>query len=218
MFRLVYLAACLGLASLAGVLYYGHTQEAPTLVAEHDLQVGRQLIAGDLMVRRVPASSLPEGALNSPDQAIGQFVAFPLMTGQYLTPRHLSHGPAGSALTGGLPVPPGDRILSLPATPAAAVGGALAPGDLVDVIAVPDPGKGSPATGLDPAGNTVLGQRVLVIGLRTDQGTPLEADPSSPPTGTARLGSVLLAIPDSDEQRYAAAIGADTFVLTLVTG
>ena len=70
----------------------------------------------------------------------------------------------------------------------------------------------------EPVQHPVLGQRVLVIGLRTDQGTPLEADPSSPPAGTARLGSVLLAIPDSDEQRYAAAIGADTFVLTLVTG
>lgn len=218
MFRFVYLAACLALAGFAGFLYYGQTQQASALIAGRDLAAGQQLTADDLAVRRVPASSLPEGALSSPDQAVGYFVAFPVMAGQYLTPRHLSRGPAGAALTGGLPVPPGDRILSLPATPAAALGGALAPGDLVDVIAVPDPGKGTTASGLDPAGNTLLGQRVLVVGLRSDQGTALGADPTNPAAVSARLGSVLLAIPDSDEQKYAAAIGSDTFVLTLVTG
>lgn len=218
MFRLVYLVACIVLAGVAGFLYYGQTQQTAVLVADRDLAVGTRIEDGDVAVRRVPVSAVPEGALSSPDQAAGQFVAFPAMAGQYLTARHLSRTRAGAAATSGLPVPPGDRVLSLPVSPAAAVGGALAPGDLVDVIAVPDTGKGPPLAGLDPAGNTVLGQRVLVLGLRTDQGAALEPDSRSALTGSSRVASVLLAIPESDEQRYAAAMGVDTFVLTLVTG
>jgi pilus assembly protein CpaB len=218
MFRLAYLSACLALAGIAGFIFYTQTEQASALVAERDLTIGERLTADDLAVRRVPASSLPDGVLTTVDQAVGQFLSFPLLAGQYVTPRHLSRDPSGSALTGGLPVPPGDRIVSLPLTPAAALGGALAPGDLVDVIAVPDPARSASAAALDLAGNSVLGQRVLVVGLRTDQGTALETGASNAQPSTARLGSVLVAIPDSDEQRYAAAIGSDTFVLTLVTG
>jgi Flp pilus assembly protein CpaB len=217
MSRLIYLVACLALAGIAGFIYYGQTQEASAVVAGRDLTVGERITAADLDLKRVPVAAVPAGAISAPDQAIGQFVAFPVMAGQYLTPRHLVRDPTGASLTGGLPVPPGDRIVSLPATPASALGGALAPGDLVDVIAVPDPGKGAAGPGLDPAGNTVLGQRVLVVGVRSDQGAPLQPDAGTS-TANTRLGSVLLAIADSDEQKYAAAIASDSFVLALVTG
>jgi Flp pilus assembly protein CpaB len=218
MFRLFYAAACLLLAGFAGILYYEQTQVTAVLVAMHDLPVGAQIGDADVSLRQVAAAAVPAGVLSQADQAVGEFMTFPVMAGQFLMPRHVSRTRAGTAITNGLPVPPGYRILSLPVGPAAAVGGALSAGDLVDVVAVPDVAKGSPGAMFDPAGNTLLGQRVLVLGLRTDQGTGLDADPRNASPGPSKLGSVLLAIPASDEQRYAAAIAADTFVLTLVAG
>src|SRR5258708_22409841 len=79
-----------------------------------------------------------------------------------------------SLIAGGLAVPSGFHALSVPVTAADAAGGVLRPGDLVDVLAVVK----NQAPGSSPAPATTLGQRVLVLGLRTDQG---QAPGSSPP-------------------------------------
>ncbi|HYM50671.1 MAG TPA: Flp pilus assembly protein CpaB [Candidatus Limnocylindrales bacterium] len=218
MIRLVYSIGCLVLAGFAGFLYYEQTQQTAVVTATHDLSIGSLITDQDVALHRIASGSVPSGALSQVDQAIGQFVTFPLMSGQFVTSRHLSPSRTGAALANGLPVPPGDRILSLPVGPSSAVGGALAPGDLVDVIAVPDVTRAQPGSIVDPAGNTVLGERVLVLGLRTDQGTAADLDPRAASLSPTKVGSVLLAIPGADEQRYAAAIAVDTFVLTLVTG
>ena len=65
--------------------------------------------------------------------------------------------------------------------------------------------------------NQTIGRDVLVVGLRTEQGTPFDRnDPSINATG-AKPSSVLLAIPESDESRYSGAMGTSTFLLALST-
>jgi Flp pilus assembly protein CpaB len=215
MIRLVSMAVFVTLAAAAGVLYFEQTKQATVVVATHDLVVGSQIQDQDVMPRSVSAASSPVDALTGPADAVGQYVAFPVLAGQFLLHRQVSSLPNASQLTHGLAVPPASRVISLPVTPASAVGGSLRPGDLVDVLAISAVDHSGPA--LDIASPPMLlGQRIPVVGLRTEQGTAL--DPPARPLGNdEKIGSVLVAIPATDEARYAAAMPGSTFVLMLVT-
>jgi Flp pilus assembly protein CpaB len=216
MTRTLCLTAFVVLSAVAGFFYYANTEQAPALVATHDLKVGAQIQDSDVAVRRVNPSSVEGDVFRSTEQAIGQYIAFPVLKGQFLDPRQLMASKNGELLGSGLQVPAGSRIIGLPVTPATAVGGALKPGDLVDVIAIPNAQK----TGIgveDATANQTIGRDVLVVGLRTEQGTPFDRDdPSINATG-AKPSSVLLAIPYSDESRYSGAMGTSTFLLALST-
>jgi hypothetical protein len=107
----------------------------------------------------------------------------------------------------------------------------LARGDRVDVYATPLPGHeaggavtttssgGNSATAQRPAGATLLGHDVLVLQLRSDQGQALEDTTGDTVHGlnfgSGKLGSVVLAIPDSDVDRYAMAVTAESIYLAL---
>ena len=65
--------------------------------------------------------------------------------------------------------------------------------------------------------HALLGKDVLVVGLRTEQGTPVDQVEHGINTGGSKLASILLAIPQTDEEIYSAAIASSTFVLTLST-
>jgi Flp pilus assembly protein CpaB len=92
----------------------------------------------------------------------------------------------------------------------------LRPGDFVDILAV----ARNQAPGASPAPATMLGKRVLVLGLRTDQGQPLDAGGGS---GNVRglnfannkIASVVLAVAPEDESRYASASATSTFTVVL---
>ena len=62
-----------------------------------------------------------------------------------------------------------------------------------------------------------LGHDVLVLGLRTDQGSQVDQTDHGLNAGNSKPASVLLAIPQSEETTYAAASADSTFVLTLST-
>ncbi len=217
MVRRIYLSAFVILSAVAGLFYYSQTRLVPVVVATADLKVGSQVDDSQVTIRRVNAASLPARTLSSLDQAVGRFVSSGVLKDQFLDARQLSPARNAELLKGGLEVPSGSRIISIPVAPAAAVGGALKPGDLVDVIAIPNPLKS--AGGVDELTvPEVIGRRVLVLGLRTDQGTDLDATPSKGLAfTTSKVASVLLAIGERDEARYSSALGSSTFFLALRT-
>jgi Flp pilus assembly protein CpaB len=215
--RSIYLGAFIVLSTIAGLFYYSHTRQSTALVATRDLSVGTRIQDSDLAVRQVNPASVPQGVLKALDQAVGQVVSSPVLAGQFLDGRQVAPSRNADLLGSGLDVPAGYRIIGLPIAPAAAVGGVLKPGDRVDVMAIPNPSKVTTLVDESVSAPAIIGKDVLVIGLRTDQGTPVDQADHGVNLGNSKLGSVLLAIPPTDEPLYSAAIAASSFVLILST-
>jgi hypothetical protein len=72
--------------------------------------------------------------------------------------------------------------------------------------------------GQDPTSTELVGRHVLVVGLRSEQGAAVE-EPASGGRGlnfaSAKVGSLLLAIPPQDTTRYLVAAAASTFFIAL---
>jgi Flp pilus assembly protein CpaB len=213
--RLLYLSAFAILSTAAGVFYYSETRQATVLVASQDLLIGSRVEDTDITLRQVNPASVPTGTLTTPEEAVGRFVSFPVLKGQFLDGRHLTSVRNAQALTGGLGVPRGYRIIGLPISPAAGVGGTLKPGDFVDVLAIPSSTRA--VGGLDEGAGVseVIGKRVMVVGLRTDQGGEVDSMSRLNGLTASRLATVLLAIPERDEAKYSAALASSTFFLAL---
>jgi pilus assembly protein CpaB len=215
--RSIYLSVFVALSAIAGVFYYGQTRQATVVIATHDLTVGARIADADVTIRSVNPASLGDQVLKSVDQAIGQVVAYPILQGQVLDARQVAPSKNAALLTAGLQVPPGYRIIGLPVSPATAVGGALKAGDLVDVIAIANASKVTTSADEPGAAPIVIGRNVLVLGLRTDQGTQVETPDRGLSMTSTKPASVLVAIPEAQETTYSEAIADSTFVLTLST-
>lgn len=232
--RAAYLLAFALLAGLAAVLTLRAQHTVAVVVATHDVRAGSQLQPGDVEVVSMRADQLPSGTLATSDSLVGEYVAWPLTGGEPVLTRQLQPQRSGSSVTAGLDVPAGYRAVAVPVQPADAVGGMIAPGDRVDVYDTPIPGR-SDATvqattqASDPAGAVAtaplaarLGSQVLVLQLRSDQGSPLDAQGGDSVHGlnfgSGKLGSVVLAVPDADVPAYAAAVADDTIYLALSVG
>jgi len=207
---LIALAIVAGL--LSGGIYYASAQRSPVVVAARDLDAIRPLTPDDLLVRAFPSDALPIGALSDPTQAIGRVPRAPLWRGQLV----LAHaiGDTAAAFRSGLVPPAGTRAIALPVTAAQALGGAIAPGSRIDVVAVPIIGRA-------PAGRTteLLGSSMLVVDVRGEQGGAFVPPGTSRQPGGAtaeRIGSVVVAILPADELRFAERIFSSSFVLVLV--
>src|SRR5207245_7571175 len=100
------------------------------------------------------------------------------------------------------------RAVAIPVVAVSAVGGAIAPGARVDVIAVPLIGRA-------PAGRTVelLAADALVLDVRSESGAPYQPRRPDATASVDRIGSVIIAIAPSDEIRFADRIATSTFVL-----
>jgi Flp pilus assembly protein CpaB len=214
--RSLYLAVFVVLSAIAGLFYYAHTRQATALVATHDLTVGSRIQDADLGVRQVNPGSVGGTVLKSADQAVGQIVAFPILEGQFVDAREVAPTKNATLLGSGLDIPPGYRIIGIPIAPAAAVGGVLKAGDRVDVMAIPNPSRqASPIDQSAPA-PVMIGKNILVIGIRTEQGTEVDQADHGVNIGS-KPASVLLAIPPTEETTYASAVVASSFVLALST-
>ncbi len=231
MLRTIFVGTSLVLALVAGSLYYAHTRQVPAVVAAQDLKIGTRISENQLQLRQVHPNAIPAGAVHSTEAAVGRYVTFPILAGQYVPARAIADRPA-SAIGNGIDIPHGYRVISIPISPAMAVGGALRPGDYVDVFAVSTTAAGtsvraptgsaavqSAGGGVSDSGPAeVVGRHVLVLGLRSDQGAPLdEALPGNRGLNftTAKVGSLLLAIPPQDAARYSAAAAGATFFVAL---
>jgi Flp pilus assembly protein CpaB len=216
MVRAVYLGLFLVLALGAGIIYYGNTRETTAVVANGDLQVGSAITDSSVSLRRVHPGSIPAGSARQLSDVVGKFVAWPILDGQFVPLKALARDRA-SLIAGGLAVPSGFHAISVPVTAADAVGGALRPGDYVDVLVVAK----NQLAGATPQPANILGKHVLVLGLRTDQGQALDTSGGSAGTvrglnfGNQRLASIVLAVDPDDEARYVGAEAVDTFSVVL---
>ena len=215
--RSIYLGVFILLSTIAGLFYYSHTRQSTALIATHDLSVGTRIQDSDVSVRQVNPASVPAGVLKVSDQAIGQVVSSPILEGQFVDARQVAPSRNASLLGTGLNVPAGYRIIGLPIAPAAAVGGVLKPGDRVDVMALPNPSKAATLVDEPAPAPVMIGKNVLVIGLRTEQGTQVDQADHGLNAGNSKPGSVLLAIAPTEVAAYSAAIASSSFVLALST-
>ncbi|MCH5641897.1 MULTISPECIES: SAF domain-containing protein [unclassified Gordonia (in: high G+C Gram-positive bacteria)] len=125
-------AAAIALLAVAvGVGFAGHrtSGERPVLAAAHELRPGQPLTADDVLVVRVPAALVPDGALTSADAGIGRMIAGPVRIGEIVTDARLLTPRLPSALTGSddarlVPVHLADDALTA----------LLRSGDVVDVL------------------------------------------------------------------------------------
>jgi pilus assembly protein CpaB len=191
---------------IAGALYYIGAQRVAMIVAAQDIAVIRPLTARDLEVRSVPPDVLPTGAISSVDDAIGRVPTAPLWQGQPLVLQALADDAA--VFHTGLTLRSGERAVAIPVVAVNAVGGAIAPGARVDVLAVPLIGRA-------PAGRTVelLAADALVLDVRSEAGAPYLPRRQDGAPAIERIGSVIIAISPSDEIRFADRIATSTFVL-----
>ncbi|MDR0432241.1 MAG: SAF domain-containing protein [Bifidobacteriaceae bacterium] len=145
----------------------------PVLVTARQVAAGEVFEDGSLRLVKLDRNGVPDGALTSPDEALGARSAANLPAGYPLAPSLIS--PAG-ALAG---APPGTVAIPVRLSDGAAVG-VLSPGDQVDVLAA----AGTTAAGaVTPAQRVAASALVLAIptGERAEPGlvvlavTPTEA-------------------------------------------
>ena len=203
------IAVALVAGAAAGVIYYAGAHRTGVVVAARDLDATHALAPEDLAVVELPPDAVPYGALADPSRAIGLVPRAPMWRGQTLISDAL--GEEAVAFHTGLRLPIGIRAVALPVGAAQALGGALVPGAVVDVVAIPLAGRA-------PAGRAteLLARDVLVLDVRTDTGAPYGVTSVRSPITSDRVGSAVVAIDDSDEVRFADRIATSTFVLLLV--
>lgn len=209
----VLLAVALVAGVLAAGIYYGAVQRTAIVFAVRDLAADRAIGPDDVALRELPADSIPVGALRSVEGAIGRVPRAPTWSGQLLLAAALSDGAA--AFHSGLSPATGQRAVAIPVSASQALGGALAAGARVDVIAVPVAGRA-------PSGRAteVVAAAVTVLDVRGENGSPFivpgtaRAGTQSAPTD--RLGSIVVALSQTDELRVADRIATSTFVIVFI--
>jgi len=154
--RLVMIVGIL-LAVLAGVGAFvvgsGSQSAAPTpvettpvVVASRELARLTSLTAADLKLEQYPASIAPAGAIKDPKDVVGKVLSVALGAGEPILPAKLGSAtgaapftvfppnaqpPAGQAIAPGTP---DYRAISITVADGFAAGGAVLPGDLVDIL------------------------------------------------------------------------------------
>ena len=103
-------------------------QRQPVLVAARAVAVGQVLSAADLEVQQLPAASAPAGALQQPQQAIGQVSAQAIAKGAPILMSLVAPDSLAALLR------PGERAVAVQVDEVVGVGGFARPGDHVDVL------------------------------------------------------------------------------------
>lgn len=198
---------------IAGVIYYASAQRVGVVVAAAEVSPGHALGNADVEIRSLPPDAVPAGAITDAAFAVGRYARAPIARGQLLFSSVLADAPA--TFDGGVKIPSGHRAVAIPIDAAHAIGGAIVPGSLVDVIAVPVHGR-APAERV----TELIVPSALVLDVRGEQGGPFERHPASARTATSvreRIGSVVVAVPLPFAMRIADRTATSTFVLALVT-
>lgn len=144
------------IAVLAGVgafvLTSGSKPEAPppvettdVLVAARDLPPRTALALADLKVQKYPVEIAPATALKKPEDVVGKVVQVPMSAGEPVLPTKFAAAgaatftvfPPDKQPAAGQPIPAGTpdyRAISITVADANAAGGAVQPGDIVDIL------------------------------------------------------------------------------------
>jgi Flp pilus assembly protein CpaB len=213
----VFLVAALG----AGVLAYLAQPRTEIVRARSNIAVLTPITADMLEVVRVSPGDAAAQTARSIDAVVGRYAATPVLAGQDVDLRTLEDNPGQRAFGFGAPLGAGEVAFALPVDASQAVGGALAAGARVDVVAVPNSlktqaGGGAPGTA---ATATSMGQGLVVLAIRTADGQPLTSgstgDQGSRAVVAPKLGSVVVAIPEARVTDFATAALTSTFYLAL---
>ncbi len=125
----------------------GYGELRPVLVAEEQLQAGREIDPGQaaaLAPRRIPARFVPPGALANPTEAIGLVPAATIPAGSYLLASQLRPPRARSARPFGLGRGRHPVEIAVSGAEALLVAGAQPVGDRVDVVVTAEPSGSGP--------------------------------------------------------------------------
>lgn len=119
--------------------------KSPVLVASHDIPSRTALTAADVKVVQYPTDLAPVAALTKPDEVVGKIVQVPMSAGEPVLPTKF--GAAGAATftvfppnaqpVAGQPIAPGTpdyRAMSITVADGNSAGGAVAVGDIVDIM------------------------------------------------------------------------------------
>ena len=196
---------------LAAGLYYAATQRADVVIVARDIDVPRAITREDVELRSLSAELVPSDAAQRIEDVIGLVPRAPLLRGQLVLTRALAEDLAD--FRSGLSLPGGFRAIAIPVTAVGAVGGAIVPGSRVDVLA-------TPVLGRAPAGRAteLLVSGAVVLDVRGESGSPFAPrDQKSATLSGDRIASVVLAIAQADEVRFADRIATSTFVLALAS-
>jgi pilus assembly protein CpaB len=176
------------------------TSAAPTrsvLVATHDIPAGTAATSDLFTSEQRNASDVDSDAISDPVMLAGEFTLVAIPAGSVVTSSKIS---VASAATLPARLAPGMRAASIAIDNVKGVAGLIAPGDRVDVIAVP------PRVGDEtPRGVTIL-RDVLVLAMGADVQTTAPA-PMSAALGVAApaLTTVTLALTSSQAEIIAGA-------------
>jgi Flp pilus assembly protein CpaB len=217
--RGAYVAIFVVASLVAAGVYYLAQPRAEVVRARDDIAVLTPITAEMVELVRVSPGDGSTDAATSIDDVVGQYAAMPILGGQLVDRRALESTPGATTFGFGAPLPPGYVAFAIAVEPGQAVGGALTPGAVVDVIAVPNALK--TLTSADPESTpeaTVLGEGLVVLALRTIEGRAL-TDPSDGTQSTTslppRLGSVVVAVPADELPGFASASLTSTMYLAL---
>ncbi len=193
-------ALLLGLA--AAIVATSATGKGSAIVLARSVAAGARIEGSDLRTVEVERSAIPPGTLIDAGDAIGSHARGPLIRGQYLLPDNLASGSAEGLAGGSLPTGMGLTLIAVPLKFEHALGGAMGPGQLVDLYAVPQRGNG-------PAEIIAPGARV--VSLRNGRGeTALAGEDGS---RSELMESALLALPRELVEAVVTRVETHTFVL-----
>jgi Flp pilus assembly protein CpaB len=215
--RGVYLASFLVAALGASALVYIAQPRNGIVRAKTDIAVLTPITADMVQIVSVSPADAPANAARSLDAVVGRYASVPILAGQDVDVRVLETNPGQLAFGFQAPLEAGQVAFAIPVEPGQAVGGALAPGARVDVVAVPNTLKTQPSGANSPS-VVVLGQGLVVLTLRTPEGRQLSDEPASDSARVVippKLGSVVVAIPAARLSEFAEAALSSTFYLAL---
>lgn len=218
--RTVYLVIFVVASLVAAGAYWLAQPRTQVVRATVDVPVMTQVTADMVELVRVSPVGVPPNAARSLDAVVGMYASLPILSGQDVDTRALEAIPGSQAFGFGAPLGPGEAAFALPVTADQAVGGALAPGAHVDVIAVPNEAKHAGGDPADVPASVTLGQGLTILALRSTEGRDLTTDPAMTSTGAIppKLGSVVVAIPAARLSEFATAALTSTFYLGLEPG
>ena len=202
--RICLLVLALLLAAGAALMYAADERGERVLVLARDVPAGQRLVEADIGDRAAARGTLPPGHLVDPAAAIGLHARGPLPRGQYLVAQQLAADPGRALAESSFALPAEWSLIAVPMEFEHALGGALSPGQAVDLYAVTRRAVG-------PAQILVPGARMVDV--RSPDGQSLAL---SRPTGLGAdepIGSVLLAVPRALLAEIIARIESSNFVL-----
>ena len=215
--RGVYAAIFLVAALASAALVYAAQPQNGIVRAKTDIAVLTPITADMVEIVQVSPADAPANAARSLDDVVGRYASVAILAGQDVDLRILEANPGQRAFGFGAPLGAGQVAFALPVEPGQAVGGALAPGARVDVVAVPNALKTQVSAAESPSA-VLLGQGLVVLTIRTPEGEPVTDAHESDRGGIfipPKLGSVVVAIPAARLSEFAEAALSSTFYLAL---